>query len=101
MAGKISARVELSGSGTSVATVQVVAENQEVEVHYLLSIETSRWAPRRHVLDGAPESMHAASTPHELSPPASLTSKLVRMPECRRSENRHYIGISAILAFLV
>ena len=28
-----SARVELSGSGTSGAIVQVVAENQEVEVH--------------------------------------------------------------------
>ena len=43
-------------------------------------------------------SMHAASTPHELSPPASLTSKLVRMPECQRSENRRYIGISAVLS---
>ena len=43
--------------------------------------------------------MHAASIPHELLPPASPTSKLARMPECRRSENRHYIGISAILAF--
>ena len=61
-------------------------------------IETRRWAPRRRVLAGAPESMHAASTPHELSPPASLTSKLVRMPECRPSENRHYTGISAILS---
>ena len=65
----------------------------------MLLIETSRWAPRRRVLEGAPESMHAASIPHGLSPPASLTSKLARMPECRRSENRHYIGISAILAF--
>ena len=60
----------------------------------MLLIERSRWAPRRRVSDGAPESMHAASIPHELSPPASLTSKLVRMPECRRSENRHYIWIS-------
>ena len=63
-------------------------------IHASPLIETSRWAPRRRVLAGAPESMHAASTPHELSPPASLTSKLVRMPECRRSENRHYIWIS-------
>ena len=37
-----SARVELSGSGTSFAVVQVVAENGEVEGHSLVFIERSR-----------------------------------------------------------